>query len=85
MSISCDSVFCHGAFAEKLDGISFPMLSDFQPKGQMSELYGVLDERGNSLRSVFIVDSQGILRWKKIYERGLPEIEEILGELDKIQ
>lgn len=85
MSISCDSIFCHGAFAEKLDGISFPMLSDFHPKGQLSESYGVLSERGNSRRSVFIIDSQGILRWKKIYEQGLPEVQELLSELGKIQ
>ena len=84
MTISCDGIFCHGAFAEKLGGISFPMLSDYHPKGEVSTLYGVYGERGASLRSVFLIDSQGVLRWKKIYEQGLPEVSELLSELDKI-
>ncbi len=84
MSISNDSIFCHGAFAEKLGGISFPMLSDFHPKGEMCSRYGVYGNRGMPVRSVFIIDAQGILRWKKIYEQELPEIDELLSELDKI-
>ena len=87
MSISCDSIHSHNAFAEKLGGISFPMLSDFHPKGQMSSLYGVYNaDRGTAVRAVFIVDTQGALRWRKLYPagQGLPEVEELLAQLDQI-
>lgn len=87
MSISCDSIFCHGAFAKELGGISFPMLSDFHPKGEASALYGVYGDRGNAVRSVFIIDTAGVLRWKKTYAagQGLPDVQELLAELDKIK
>lgn len=64
------------------------MLTDFHPHGKVAQQYGVFNgERGTPIRSVFIVDLEGTLRWKKIYPagQGLPEIEEILAELDKIQ
>lgn len=86
LSISCDSTHSHGAFAEQLGGVSFPMLSDFHPHGAVSQLYGVYNpERGNSFRSVFILDSGGVLRWKKVYPPGsLPEIPQLLAEVEKI-
>ncbi len=85
MSISVDSIYSHAAYAEKLGGISFPMLSDFHPKGKVSQLYGTYNEQyGRSIRSVFVIDTSGEVRWKKIYQTGLPDLEEVLGELKKI-
>jgi alkyl hydroperoxide reductase subunit AhpC len=86
LSVSVDTIYSHGAYAEKLGGISFPMLSDFHPKGQTSQLYGTYNEQyGRSWRSVFLIDTQGILRWKRIYQAGLPDIEELLAELHKMR
>ena len=80
-----DSIYSHGAYAEKLGGITFPMLSDFHPKGQVSQLYGTYNEQyGRPFRSVFLIDSKGILRWKRIYQAGLPDVEELLAELKKL-
>ncbi|MBM2826328.1 MAG: putative alkyl hydroperoxide reductase [Dehalococcoidia bacterium] len=85
MSVSCDAVPSHQGFAEHMGGISFPMASDFHPKGQISELYGVYNpERGTSRRSTFIIDREGIIRYKKVYESGLPDNEELLVELAKL-
>ena len=86
--MSCDSIHSHNAWADKLGGISFPMLSDWHPKGEVAGRYGVYNaERGVPLRSVFIVDENGTFRWKKLYPpgQGLPEVAEILEELDKLQ
>ena len=86
LSISVDSIYSHGAYAEKLGGISFPMLSDFHPKGAISQLYGSYNEQyGRGRRSVFLIDSEGVLRWKRIYQTGLPDLEEILAELNKLE
>src|SRR3954469_23776332 len=41
--VSVDSAFSHKAFREHL-GISFPLLADFHPKGEVSRAYGVYIE-----------------------------------------
>ncbi len=86
LSVSCDTIHSHNAWAEKMGGISFPMLSDWHPKGEVSTLYGVYNhQRGNPVRAVFIVDEQGIIRWKKTYPPGiLPEPAELLAEIDDL-
>ena len=83
MSISVDTIYSHAAYAEKLGGITFPMLSDFHPKGKVAQLYGTYNEQyGRSFRSVFLIDTEGVLRWKKILTSGLPDLEEVLAELN---
>ena len=73
------------AFCSGLGNIPYPVLTDFHPKGQVSELYGVYnEERGTSRRSVFIIDKEGIVRFKQLYERGLPNAEDILAEVQKL-
>jgi alkyl hydroperoxide reductase subunit AhpC len=85
MSISVDTIYSHAAYAEKLGGISFPMLSDFHPKGAVSQLYGTYNEPyGRGRRSVFLIDMAGVIRWKQIYQTGLPDLEVVLAELAKI-
>ena len=61
--ISVDGPFCHAAFREKL-GLEMPLLSDFHPKGEVSEAYGALiHERGHANRSLVLVDPEGIVAW----------------------
>jgi peroxiredoxin len=84
LSISVDSVFSHKAFAEKMGGIGFPMLSDFWPHGAVCEAYGCLRPQGYPKRAVFIIDKQGVIRFAREYKKGIPENSELLAELDKI-
>ena len=87
LSVSCDSIHSHGAWAEHLGGITFPMLSDWHRKGCVSSLYGVYNqERGYPVRSVFLIDAAGVVRWKKLYPpgQGLPDVQEVLIALDRI-
>jgi mycoredoxin-dependent peroxiredoxin len=84
LSISVDSPFSHKAFAEKMGGINFPMLSDFYPYGTVGSLYDCLRPQGYPKRAVFIIDKQGVIRFAKEYDKGIPENTELLGELDKI-
>ncbi len=62
------------------------MLSDFHPKGQVAQLYGVYNEdRGTANRAVIIVDKQGVVRFKREYASA-PELDtkDILAELAKL-
>ena len=86
LGISCDTVASHRAWAEAMGGLPYPELSDFQPKGQVSEAYGLYEpQTGASRRAVVLVDKTGIIRYRKVYVAPhLPDIEEILDELDKL-
>jgi peroxiredoxin len=61
--ISVDSAFCHKAFREHL-GITFPLLADFEPKGEVARKYGVyIEERGHSERALVMVAPDGMVQW----------------------
>ena len=62
LGISVDSLWSHKAFAPQ-NGITYPLLADFHPKGDVSRKYGVyLDDKGFSARTAFIVGKDGRIR-----------------------
>ena len=61
LGISVDSKYSHKAFAEKL-GIQFPLLSDFGK--EVCRKYGTLRPEGFSERAYFIIDKNGIVKFK---------------------
>jgi mycoredoxin-dependent peroxiredoxin len=66
LGISVDSVWTLRAW-KKAEGFPNAFLSDFWPHGAVSRTYGAfLEERGISLRGTFLVDKEGIVRWKEI-------------------
>lgn len=63
VGISVDGPFCHRAFREQL-GLTMPLLSDFHPKGAVSEAYGAYrPERGYNRRALVLVGPQGRVEW----------------------
>lgn len=70
LGVSVDSSPSHAAFAKSLGGIEkYPLLSDFNPKGDVAKKYGVyLDEKGFSERAIFIIDKQGIVRYIDVHK-----------------
>lgn len=75
------------AWAESLGGIPFPLLSDYWPHGTVGKAYGVFnEERGLDMRSAFVVDKDGVIRYAKSYAPGtIPTSEELLAELKKLK
>jgi alkyl hydroperoxide reductase subunit AhpC len=59
------------------------LLTDYWPHGAIGQAYGVFDaERGIDMRSVFLVDAQGIIRHSHAYAKGtVPESEDLLERL----
>jgi peroxiredoxin len=86
IGISVDSVWSHMAFRRALD-LTFPLLSDFHPKGQVSRAYGVYrEEEGRSGRALFVLDAEGAIRWSRGYPTNLnPGIDGMLTALETIQ
>ena len=67
--VSCDASWSLKAFREKL-GVSIPMLSDFEPKGETCRAFGVYHPGGFPQRALVIVDPEGIVKWS--YEADTP-------------
>ena len=68
LGISVDSVFCKTAWAKSLGGLSFDLLADFHPKGEVARRYGVMRDGGISERAIFIVDKDGTIAFAKVYD-----------------
>ena len=84
LGISVDSVPCNTAWAKSLGGISYDLLSDFEPKGAVAKLYGAYRPEGISERALFVVDKDGKLAYKDIHDiSDQPDNEEIFEVLRK--
>ncbi|HAF62848.1 MAG TPA: hypothetical protein DCK95_11070 [Anaerolineaceae bacterium] len=85
LGISVDHVSCLKAWAESLGGITYPLLSDFWPHGEVAKKYGVLRSEGYTERAIFIIDKTGIIRYIDIHDiDDQPSNEVLLDELRKI-
>lgn len=84
--ISVDGVFCHQAFRENR-GYKMTLLSDFEPKGEVSKKYGVYrNGEGFSERALFVIDEDGVIRWSYVSPIGVnPGANQILQSLKEIQ
>jgi peroxiredoxin len=85
LGISTDSHHCHRAFA-RAQGITYPLLADFHPKGDVGRRYGVyLDERGHHARWTFVIDPEGRVAFIQRNEIGeVPDVEEVLEAVREI-
>lgn len=64
VGVSVDSIWSHQAFARQ-HRLTFPLLSDFEPKGTVAQAYGVYRQpEGTSDRGLFVIDGSGTIRWR---------------------
>jgi peroxiredoxin len=85
LAISVDGKWCQKAFAENRN-LRFPLLSDFEPKGAVTKLYGVYDgEKGLAQRALFVLDAEGIIRWSYVSPSNVnPGADGILRALEAL-
>lgn len=73
------------AWADSLGGITYPLLADFWPHGEIAQRYGVLRQEGFSERAIFLIDKSGVVRWHKVYDQDeQPDNREVLAEIREI-
>jgi len=86
LGISVDSVPCNTAWAKSLGGLSYDLLSDFEPKGEVARIFGAYRQSdGISERAVFVVDKNGKLVFKDIHDiSDQPDNEEVFEVLRKL-
>ena len=74
------------AWAESLGGITYPLLSDFWPHGEVAKKYGVLRSEGHSERAIFIIDKAGVIQYIDIHDiKDQPSNAVLFDELARIQ
>jgi peroxiredoxin len=86
LGISVDSVPCNTAWAKSLGGLSYDLLSDFEPKGEVARKFGAYRQNdGISERALFIVDKEGKIAFKDIHDiADQPDNEELFEVLRKL-
>jgi peroxiredoxin len=85
VGISVDSAWCHAEFARQRK-LHFPVLADFEPKGEVARKYGVYRQQdGTSERALFVLDDQGVIRWSYCSPVGVnPGADGILEALESL-
>jgi peroxiredoxin len=72
LGVSIDAQPAKAAWARTLGSISYDLLSDFHPHGEVAGRYGVFrPKEGFSERAIFVIDKQGKVAWSKVY--AIPE------------
>lgn len=89
LGISVDSVFTLKRYKEE-QGYNFPLLSDFNKEvsAAYDSLYEnwILEMKGVSKRSAFIVDKEGIIQYTELVEEkdAVPDFEAINQKLESL-
>jgi peroxiredoxin len=87
LGVSVDSLYSHGAWAA-VRGLTFPLLADFHPKGEVAHLYDVMrDSDGFSERALYLIDADGMIRYKNIAPKlnHIPDIYELFEQLEQLE
>lgn len=86
LGISVDGSWCHTAFSRDRK-LHFPLLADFEPKGEVARLYGVYRASdGTSERALFVINGEGIIHWSYVSPVGInPGADGILSALEGLQ
>jgi peroxiredoxin len=85
VGISVDSKWSHLAFTEH-NKFSFPLLADFEPKGEVARLYEAYDvSTGECRRALYVIDEYGMIHWNYLSPVGInPGADGILIALEEL-
>lgn len=83
LGVSVDGCWSHLAFAKDRH-LRFPLLSDFEPKGEVARRYGVFRPvEGFAERALFLVDRGGTIAWSRLSPIDVcPGVDGILDALE---
>ena len=86
LGISVDNTWCHMAYA-KDHKLRFPLLSDFEPKGEIARRYGAYESGdGTAARALVVIDGDGVIAWSYLSPMGVnPGADGILDALETLE
>jgi peroxiredoxin len=66
LGVSVDGAWCHAAYARH-QKLEFPLLADFEPKGEIAKRFGVYrEDEGICERALFVLDANGTVAWSYV-------------------
>ncbi|PYP55150.1 MAG: peroxiredoxin, partial [Gemmatimonadetes bacterium] len=70
----------------KARNLEFPLLADFEPKGEVSRKYGAYRAPdGFSERALFVLDGDGVIRWSYLSDVATnPGADGVLAALEEM-
>jgi mycoredoxin-dependent peroxiredoxin len=81
VGVSVDNRWSLRAF-KRVEKLTATLLSDFHPKGNVAQKYGVfMGETGYAKRGTFVIDKEGIIRGITVHEPKEPRTEEDFANL----
>lgn len=85
VGISADTLWSQAVFA-RVHGLTFPLLSDRLPRGNVARGYGVYDSRAAAgRRALFMIDRNGVIRWRATFpEMVNPGADGVLSALESL-
>jgi peroxiredoxin len=85
VGIAVDSAWSHAAFAAE-KSITFPLLSDDAPAGDVARAFGVYSSAsGRSERALFVLDPSGTVVWSGTFPDSVnPGVDAVLSALEAI-
>jgi peroxiredoxin 2/4 len=91
VGVSTDSAYSHRAWLQTprdkggVEGLRYPLAAD--TTGEVSRKYGVLiEDKGIALRGLFVIDPEGILRYKVVHDLNVGRsAEETLRVIQALQ
>ncbi|HEY1453280.1 MAG TPA: redoxin domain-containing protein, partial [Roseiarcus sp.] len=85
LGISVDGAWCHEAFAKDRH-LHFPLLADFEPKGDVARRYGAYRPgEGVCERALHVIDRKGVIFWSYLSPIAVnPGADGILDALEKL-
>lgn len=85
LGLSMDSTFALNSWATAMGGVRHPLLSDFWPHGGVAKSLGIFNEEvGMAMRTVFIVDPDGVVRHSEMHTGTLPDPDAVLATLGEL-
>lgn len=86
LGISVDQTWCHIAYAKDRK-LRFPLLSDFEPKGEVARRYGAYEHtEGVAARALYVIDKRGVIAWSYVAPIGInPGADGIIEALEDLR
>ena len=85
LGVSVDGAWCHQAFSKDRH-LHFPLLADFEPKGDVAKRYGAYRaDEGVCERALFVIDQKGVIFWSYLSPIAVnPGADGILDALEQL-
>lgn len=86
VGVSVDGAWCHVAYG-KAHKLRFPLLADFEPKGEVARTYGVYrGSDGVCERALFVLDPGGRVEWSYVSPIAVnPGCDGVFAALDRMR